>query len=119
MILSLDASLALLLTAVTATAFLQVSQNFDFSVKEIAAQKFTDSLALSLQEEKTLLMQLADETPLPITGQVEEIQRSYCIVVKAGEANAGNCTGREKVTRQFFIYSDGDFVEASVETYFG
>ena len=41
------------------------------------------------------------------------------IVVKTEGQNSGSCPEGEKVTRQFFVYSEGDFFNATVEVYFG
>ncbi len=118
MIISLDAMLASMLVALTASTFLQASGNFDFSVKEVASQKFADSLALALQEQKILLIQLKEGNGAELEQQIENIRGNYCIVVKSGSEVVGNCMERQKVSRNFFVYENGEFLEGSVLVYF-
>ncbi|MFH1246875.1 MAG: hypothetical protein V1644_00705 [Candidatus Micrarchaeota archaeon] len=117
MILSLDATMAFLLLIATISIFLQTSSNFEFSVREIVCQRFTDSLALALQK-TDLLIELSNGNKNELGAEVEKVKGDYCIEITANEEKLGNCDDGQVVTRNFLVFNNGELIHANVETHF-
>lgn len=117
MIFSIDSAIGLAIAALVAASFLGALDNFDFSIKEIAVQRFTDDVALALQEEATSLELLANGDDSKMAGQLSSISTDYCIEVTANQYQYGECSG-QNVNRRFVVISNGQLIEARVATYF-
>lgn len=119
MILSIDACLAFLLTCLVATTFLQATENYEFSMGEIAAQKFSNELALALQEEVTALDALHRGDASLVNEIIGQLGTDYCIEVES--VNRGsNCAllQGENVRRTFVAFNGKEFYTATVAVYF-
>ncbi len=115
MILSLDAVIAFLLLASSASVFLVSLENFDFSSREVAAQETADEVALFLQRNKISFNAVLN-SEVDIKQLLQGVE-SYCIELTKAEKNFGDCNG-EKVKRGFYVFEAGEIEEASVLVYF-
>ncbi|MFH0713711.1 MAG: hypothetical protein V1722_04475 [Candidatus Micrarchaeota archaeon] len=120
MILSIDATLALVLTCATLASLFTATQNLDFTINEMAANQLAGDLALALQEEKYATLELQRGNLEAMRHLLENIEQykhsSNCIEVVTTGNKYGNCDG-EKVTRSFLVYNNG-VIEAQVAIYF-
>ncbi len=103
MILSIDAIIAFMLVALFSGIFLNIIGDFDFSAKELEAQKTADELALYLQTEKKM----------PASLQVF----NHCVEIEWHFKKYGKCSG-QNVKRSFFVFNNNEFAPASVSVYF-
>lgn len=119
MILSIDATLALVLTCATLASLFTATQNLDFTINEITAHQLAGDLALALQEEKyaTLALQNGDQEPIrQLLENIEQYNDSSNCIEVTSINKYGNCNG-EKITKSFLIYNNG-VIEAQVAVYF-
>ncbi len=117
MILSLDSTITLISVVSMSVLFLNTVSNFDFSMREIAAQRLADDTALTLQENPETLELLQDGDATAMEELLNGFDEAYCIEAYAGGNKAGQCAGQH-VSRKLIFYSDENIMEAIVSIYF-
>ncbi len=116
MILSIDSLIALVMVLAIFSSFSIAKQNFDFSLKEIIAQKALDEISLALQSDKIALTELNHENSQPAIDLLSQV-REYCFEVSAGINSVGKCASGSKITRKLWIY-DKELIEVNLAIYF-
>ncbi len=129
-ILSLDASLCILLIVASANLLFASIHNFDLSTSDLQARIIADDIALALQKEKTSLDNLRSGNVEPIQEKIKKL--SQCIEVQISNSEFANkpervnpivrnkqkpCSG-DRVSQTVLVASSNEIYAATIWVYF-